>query len=176
MTSTISRSITLLRFPLCVAVVFIHSFGQPVEYDLNYMQTNPIEGYSIFNYIRICFSHILPNVAVPTFFLISGYLFFGGMEDTWNWADWLCKIKKRGISLLIPYLLWNMIAIIPKYASQIIKLPPPLELLKGILNLKWIHLFWDSHIMTHVYYNWLGKPVVNTGPVNVPLWFIRDLM
>ena len=30
--------------------------------------------------------------------------------------------------------------------------------------------------MAHVYCNWLGNPVINTGPVNVPLWFIRDLM
>lgn len=75
-----SRTIDWLRFPLAIAVVYIHSFGSyPI--DLNFLHSDPFSSISIFNWIRICFSHVLTHIAVPSFYLISGYLFFH------NWSQ-----------------------------------------------------------------------------------------
>lgn len=77
-----SSVIDWLRFPLAIAVVFIHSFGA-YPFDLDTLHSGPFTGMSIYNWIRICFSHVFTHIAVPTFYVISGYLFFcnwGGNE------------------------------------------------------------------------------------------------
>ncbi len=51
------------------------------------------------------------RIAVPCFFLISGYLFFKKLED-WNLDMWKGKMVRRVHSLLIPYVLWNILAAI----------------------------------------------------------------
>ena len=38
-------------------------------------------------------------------------------------------------------------------------------------------VFWDSHSIGRDTHNWLGFPVEGlTAPVDVPLWFVRELM
>lgn len=76
-----SRTIEWLRFPLVVAVVFIHSFGEPKEYVLPLQNISTFSGVDIYNLTRICFSHVLTHIAVPVFFVISGYLFFYNVKE-----------------------------------------------------------------------------------------------
>lgn len=75
-----SQTIDWLRFPLAVAVVFIHSFGIK-EYTLPSLNISSLTGMDVYNLIRICFSNVLTHVAVPTFYLISGFLFFLGLKE-----------------------------------------------------------------------------------------------
>ena len=99
-----SKIIEWLRFFCIVAVVLIHAHGQPLEgKDVISYQ------YGAYDTIRILFSEGLCRVAVPIFFLISGYLFFYNLEE-WNKNIWIDKLKKRIKTLLVPYILWNLIA------------------------------------------------------------------
>lgn len=48
--------------------------------------------------------HSIVVVAVPVFFIISGYFFFYNVKE-FNSFVYVTKLKKRGRTLLIPYLL-----------------------------------------------------------------------
>lgn len=175
------QTIEWLRFPLAVAVVFIHSFGYPAIYTLPTLSMQEFSGMDIYNIIRICFSHVVTHVAVPTFFLISGFLFFNGKADNLDtWAWWKMKYKRRFRTLVIPYFLWNLIAILSVLLVIIgtffLSGKPLSRIFDYFVENHWLHLFWDSEIWGEDRLNWLGLAVPSTAPVNVPLWFLRDLL
>ena len=72
MDKNISKSIDFLRFPLAIAVVFLHLPGQ-------YTNWSEWSWYSWANFsgcdILSLSTNVLFQVAVPIFFFISGYLF-----------------------------------------------------------------------------------------------------
>ena len=57
------------------------------------------------DFVRFFISHGVARVAVPLFFLVSGYLFFLGQ---WSWSKYAGKLKRRVNTLLIPFLFWNL--------------------------------------------------------------------
>jgi surface polysaccharide O-acyltransferase-like enzyme len=80
----------LIMFPLIVAIVFIHSYNRA------YTTMG-----SAAMFVRNFISYGLSSIAVPTFFLISGFLFFYELELTCPpktspvfMLDW--RIRKRG--------------------------------------------------------------------------------
>lgn len=88
----ITDSITILRFPLIVAIVFIHTFiaGQPnIDGKIN-VEYGQYPIYDFLDHIvRIC----LAEVAVPLFFVISGFLFF--YQCDFNRETYYIKLRKR---------------------------------------------------------------------------------
>lgn len=52
----------------------------------------------------------LTEVAVPYFFLVSGFFFFRSSYS--NKADYYAMIIKKGKTLLIPYIIWNIIGFV----------------------------------------------------------------
>lgn len=89
-----SDTITYLKFPLIVLVVFAHfnliDRGFSVDgimYDLKGCDVTLIK------YILLILSHELAHVTVPIFFIISGFLFF--KEDTFDKDIYTNKIRKR---------------------------------------------------------------------------------
>ena len=89
----ISKSISLLRFPLVLMVVFIHSGGIG-EFHTEIFNINMLSNIHVYDIIRILVSRILCQVAVPLFFLISGYLFYSKFDKhNWNWSIWIQKLK-----------------------------------------------------------------------------------
>lgn len=175
-----SQTINWLRFPLAVAVVFIHSFGIPSEYALPSLNISSFSGMDFFNLIRICFSHVITHVAVPIFYLISGYLFFFRLKDFDFRRGYLEKIKSRLHTLVIPYILWNLISILSIVALQVGTFFLKGEPLSNIFNYfqknGWFHLFWDCNIWGEDQLNWIGLATPGTGPSDLPLWFLRDLI
>lgn len=107
--------------------------------------------------------------ALPIFFLISGYYFFSKLEG-WDWKQYRIKCKKRIKSLLIPYVLWNIavifFVILEAAASGMLHHnTDSLSLLwEEFADRGWGRMLWDS--------NGLGA----NSPINLPLWFVRDLM
>lgn len=95
-----SNTIEWLRFFCIAAVVLIHAAGFNEIISCH---------HGVYDTVRILFSLGLCQVAVPIFFLISGYLFFVRLEE-WDTGIWTGKLKKRIKTLLIPYLIWNIIA------------------------------------------------------------------
>ena len=159
-----SKTITYLRFLLAVFVVFIHT------------KDFRVDGGGLYDFITVSISQVFTKVAVPTFFIISGYLFFINLQN-FDKNIFLKKIKKRVFTLFIPYVIWNFIP----YIYQIIKLILQNHTLnqiisyikiKGLFNIFYI---WQPDAI----YNptWLGTAAPNIYfPVNYPLWFLRDLI
>ena len=65
-------------------------------------------GWDTYQVLKLVVSQTLVKAAMPMFFFISGYLFFGNVEK-WNWQTYQQKIKRRGKTLLIPYIIWNLL-------------------------------------------------------------------
>ncbi len=147
-----SKTINWLRFPLIVLVVYIHNYGSAYDYSPIINWTN-ISSIDIYEIIRILFSKVISHIAVPCFFLISGYLFFYNVCD-FNKQIYVSKLKKRVKTLLVPYLLWNIIAIIIDFCNYY-----------GNHNLT------DSinHTINNLWYFF-------TNPLDYPLWYVRNLM
>lgn len=154
-----SQTIDWLRLPLAIAVVFIHSYGSwPL--DLEQIHTEPLTWQSAFNYIRICFSNVACSFAVPTFYMVSGYLFFYKIE-AFNHTVYIQKLRKRVRSLLVPYIVWILIYL---------ALSLSFKSLGVLLNDKPVEELWEylrDNVNLHTFW---------TGPILVPLWFVRDLM
>ena len=125
---------------------------------------------------------ILFSVAVPFFFLISGYFFFKVLNE-WNYTIWKQKIKKRAGTLLLPYLLWNIIAFIgylfTRIAGHLIKGAPFPNIIAELNERGWLRLFWDRCLYGDIKpdkINLFGYAVSTGAPMNEPTWFLRDLM
>lgn len=103
-----SKTIDYLRFPMALAVVYIHSAGDvpmsPVHYDA-------FTGLDFYNLLRVVFSDVLTRIAVPVFYVISGYLYFLNVKQ-WSWSEYKRKSRSRLYTLVIPYLLWNVAALL----------------------------------------------------------------
>ncbi len=173
-----SKTISALRLPLAVMVVFIHSFGLPAEnYNVNW---ELLTGFDIYNIIRIACSHVISQIAVPTFFLFSGYLFFV-KASSFDWSFYKKQWKKRVYTLLIPYVLWNIIPIIwsslLRIAAIFIKGRPISWLFEYWESILTWRIFWDFNTWGGGRHNLLGQITTeSTGPLSIPLWFLRDLI
>ena len=161
-----------LRFPLIVGVVFIHSFGK--SFDYNAIDFAHLTGIDCYNLFRVSISQVLTHVCVPTFYLISGYLFFIGLEK-WNWKTYLNKIKKRIKTLLVPFLIWNTICILLALYG-VFRHEGLIGVQSFFANNNYMHLYWDCKAWNLDRTNLLGGGNIATSPYCVPLWFLRDLM
>lgn len=161
-----------LRFPLIVGVVFIHCFGKPFDYEaINFAHLTGMDYYNLF---RVSISHVLTHVCVPTFYLISGYLFFIGLEK-WNWNNYLNKLWKRARTLLVPFLIWNTICILLTLFS-VMRHEGWIGIQSFFEDNGYWHLYWDCKQWNLDRTNWLGGANLSTSPYLIPLWFLRDLM
>ena len=95
--------INALRLPLIVLVTYAHSYG------------GVMEGFSVlgsewdtYEVLKILMSQTLVKVAMPMFFAMSGYLFFANVEQ-FNKEIYWQKIGRRIKTLLIPYIIWNVL-------------------------------------------------------------------
>ena len=141
-----------LRYPMAVLVVIIHynllvfkhiPYGQ-VELSIRHCAT---WAQMALSYVAC----IAADVAVPTFFLISGYLVFYRVER-FDRATYTAKLRRRAQSLLVPYLVWNLIAYFALHSSYSLK----------------------SLLLSFSFFP-LGVYGLN-HPADLPLWFVRDLM
>lgn len=99
---------------------------------------------------------LITEACVPLFFIISGFLYFrnvpkkAGVDFFWK------KTRNRFFTLLIPYLIANAFAFVCYWLAH--RFAP--DMISGFFGDDWnkpLFIFW-------------------TGPVNMSLWFIRDLI
>ena len=173
-----SAAIEWLRFPLIVCVVFIHSFGEPV--DMTLIDWTSLSGNDIYDIIRVLFSRVITHSAVPCFYFISGYLFFLNIQKL-DKSSWLTKMRKRVRTLLVPYILWNVIFIAATCGKLILKWLLGMSGAEDITS--WFNdngglpgLFWNCSVWGESAVDWLGNPQRSSGPIDLPLWFLRDLI
>lgn len=104
------------------------------------------------------------SLAVPIFYFLSGYLFFrDGIPST---SGYLLKWRRRIRSLLIPYLLWNLLGLL-------------LLLLKKTSLLEQHfpqYSTFSPDIATLLEGFWILPVEGAVGPYDFVLWFIRNLI
>lgn len=148
------ESIEVLRFPLIVLVVFVHIFGKTI---------NPVHlsflGQDVYTLICEIISHNIGRIAVPCFFLFSGFFFFLKITS-FTGTQYLRQIKKRWSTLGIPFIIWNALFVVA-------------ILLKNFLFSK-IGLSFDDRL-DYLKTASLFK-IFWIDPINYPLWYLRDLI
>ena len=161
-----SQSLALLRFPLAVVVLTQH-IVMPVAVDA--------PGTSCVALFCNIITAFFRSQSVPIYYFISGYVFFKGVQ--FGYDVYKKKLRNRLFSLFIPYLVWNMVALLwylfkslPYFAS----LAPGISNIEKNYSFKALLMtFWDNSVGV--------LPIVNLAstqiyPVNSPLWYIRDLI
>ena len=174
----LSQTINYLRFPLTIGVVLIHfniaNNGisvHGVQYGMNVADW--------YRYIVTFFSDVVARLSVPIFFMISGFLFFYSKD--FNGSVYIKKLKTRVRTLLIPFILWNIIALL----NQMIRMLPFFSslfpnLAQTEFKFSLVRLF-NTFFNNTSYNGLLVSPfdeIVTSCPVpiNVPMWYVRDLM
>ncbi|WP_442590769.1 acyltransferase family protein [Pedobacter sp. AW31-3R] len=151
---TTFESIELLRFPLMLLVVFVHVIP-PELYPVK-LGWDPHRMYTFFSEL---ISHLIGRIAVPAFFLFSGYFFFLKLH-TFNARIYIRQLSKRWSTLLFPYLLWIMlyVLVVVLKNSMLGKLGAVEdEMYAEIKEGHYYDIFWG-------------------GPLLYPFWYIRDLI
>lgn len=152
-----STLIKAMRFPLIVFVVFSHSLGfQHFHIDFS------LEGWNVYHFFTEMISHNLCKIAVCWFFVFAGYFFFLNLPEDGLNGKWLVdKWKRRVMTLLIPYLIWNTLPMFASFIKENV--------------FAWVGLSQgDSIPGLFSGFNPLSRFLL--GPANYPLWFMRDLM
>ncbi len=140
-----------LRFPMIVLVTFAHSYSHVAE-DFSLLSSD----WNTYEFLKLLVSQTLVKVAVPVFFIISGYLFFANVK-TWNLQTYKSKMIRRAKTLLLPYMIWNLLMVLK------------------LKSFSW-SMFWVYWKPAGIQIDWLGHEQLMTAPANMPLWFLRDLM
>ena len=164
--SLLSETIAVLRFPMAVLILLLHSsFEHEIKDGISIF-----EGWNapVYHHLDFIFVHNICNIAVPLFFLISGFLFF--KESSLTKEQYKLKIRKRIKSLLVPYLIWNAIILILYYVVQ--TLAPSMN---SGRNKFIVDYTFHDYLMSFWSMSFINKDGVS-GPIDSPLWFIRDLM
>lgn len=145
--------IKAMRFPLIALVVFAHSLGFESA-----AITNELSGWNIYHFFSEMISHNFAKLAVCWFFVFSGYFFFRNLKEGEYCFKWVVgKWKKRIKSLLIPYVIWNLLMVGIWALVSFVFLKIGIGTHNSFPELNPVAWFWS-------------------GPANFPLYFMRDLM
>lgn len=176
-----SKTIDWLRFPLMVMVVMIHvSLCVNADYSL------PTMNLTISAFIHYLFASGICFAAVPTFFFISGYLFFSGtIKDTSpSLSFYVTKLKKRVKSILIPLVIITATFLLIHYLIMIARaihgggaMPSFIDILN---EHGWLRIFWDNNRLAEINSpartNIIGVTMHSNFPMFSPMWYLRDLI
>lgn len=162
-----SQALNLLRFPLAIIIVTDHTF---LNSHIVGGVIDQLDNYSILFVVRSFIQSFFLGQSVPIYFFIAGYVFFLNIEFTRG--TYCRKMCNRFKSLLVPYILWNMLAIVVALLSHCIQVYMGEDV--GEIDLSFNSIarcFWnyDGSI--------IGKPREAVGyPIDGPLWFVRGLI
>jgi len=150
------ESIECLRFPMALFIVMTHTFPE-----------SNVNDYVFYRF----FDAFLRDNSLPVFFFISGYLFFQPARQ-FTTAVWRKKLRSRIHTLLVPYIIWNTFAIL------LLLLAVKCGMSRYMATAGEINLTPSSILNCFWTYNGslIGAYTPSSYPVNVPLWYVRDLM
>lgn len=172
-----SQALDLLRFPLAVVVIIAHTFS--LDDVVASGSVYRVSEYPLFQDANFFVDAFLRGISVPIYFFISGFVFFLGA--TFNRDVYKNKLRNRVKTLLIPYIIWNALALFFILFKQLPVFEAFLSYNESALNLSLgtiLKCFW-------IYDGSLNPdPSVEGGgliegaymPVNTALWYLRDLM
>jgi fucose 4-O-acetylase-like acetyltransferase len=170
-----SQIIRNLRFPLTFVVVMQHSMGK-VWTDMDWQALSGLDLYCLFKYL--C-SGCLALIAVPTFFFISGYLFYANISRM-DMQVYKQKMRTRFSSLFVPYICWNLLCIpmllLVTYGEALNGTKTMSDFTNLVYCDRWWHVFWDFFSNDASYTNLWGWPLLKNNPVLTTFWYVRDLL
>lgn len=150
-----SEMITALRFFFSVWVLFCHILPfNAVEIKAE------LSSYNLYVIVSEFLSHHWGVAVVPLFFIFSGYYLFFRRETVMSWEGYRSELTKRSRTLLVPYLLWNILAGSAMYLKEALSLRLGISSDPSALASAQALSVWD----------WL------TFPIDYPLWYVRDLI
>lgn len=118
-----SRKVTVVSFVMAIFVIYIHANN------LKYYGI-PVDQHTLVNVIVELFAEVIGGVAVPFFFMLSGYwLFRFDITDSSAVSVLFTKIKKKVKTLVIPYLLWNTFGMV--FYVAITRMPLSLSMMNN---------------------------------------------
>lgn len=147
----ISSAITFLRFPLTLAIVMYHCYC-----------VQPPSNQPLYAAVIYPFGLMIGETGVPSFFFISGFLFF------FSQRKYSQKLRTRINTLLVPYLLWNAAVLIGYIALTIVghSLPIANKNISDFQLLDYVRAFIDRG-------QWDNG---NGQPLLCPYWYVRNLI
>lgn len=171
-----SRCFDNLRFLFALVLVLFHTFAQEASSQFSFSAYPVTAGAK-----RFVDAFFLGDSIVAVYFFISGYLFFA--SRIWSWTVYGRKLKNRVHTLLIPYLLWNLLAIILVAGKSLPCFAP-------FLSYEGTGVDWSLANVLSCFWEYDGRlsapPAGTVGyeafvkvqpyPINTALWFVRDLM
>lgn len=147
----ISSRINLMRMLLIAGIVFVHIPYNPA--------VSPFQhDHGLFDWLRVFLGESLFRIGVPCLSAISGYLLFQrGMQR----FDYPRVIVSKSRTVLLPFLLWNLgllglVFLVQRMGAGIGYFP---NLTRAPLN-----ILMDQAL------------AIDGFPVNLPLYFLRDLL
>jgi fucose 4-O-acetylase-like acetyltransferase len=165
-----SAVISWLRLPLIVMIVYIHSYGlPPVDASLPVIQSG------VYEITRTVVSNMLCQSAVPCFFFISGFLFFYKVGE-FSKDVYVGKLRKRFTTLLIPYLVWNQIALFMWFFREVRSGLSFADVWHNYLEKGLLSGFWSMYYVGGATRDWFGGETFLSGPADLPFWYLRDLI
>lgn len=180
----LSRTISSLRFPLIVGVVFIHYYIFK-DNEITISGTSyPVTVSATGKWLAAMFSNVIPRISVPLFFFISGFLFFYKTEKL-DVKTYKRKLRSRAKTLLLPYLVWNTIFLAYTLLKWITHWEVFAPIFKGMQRTDLEFSVTPLSILCSYLYTSLAPiattvnnhaPDIMGYPVDIPLWFVRDLM
>lgn len=97
--------VEILRMPLIISVVLIHTYD-PVRSAAGELIS--LQGRdNTTDFITFLFSNVLCRLAVPLFFIFSGYFFVASYVKGISRPQLAHMLRKRMVSVGAPYLFWN---------------------------------------------------------------------
>lgn len=133
----LSDAIRVMRLPLMLGPLFVHACLAPQS-----------------SLTQFVLARVIGDISVPAFFFLSGLLYFATFDGTAR--CYARKLRSRLHSLVVPYLLWNLIGyFVLAYAVHLVAKSDFLE------------SFWGVRV---------AYRSVSTAPVDGPLYFIKGLV
>lgn len=154
MTNYLSQKIKLISFFSIVMVVVLHSYN--IDIKQNGVALALPKDFNWF--LQTFFSFGITRIAVPIFFIISGFLFFKDAQN--EYPRFKQKILKRFKTLVIPYFFWVLFGVLFYYLMQSI---PQSQA-----------FFTKKLIKNYSSTDWFNVIFVDIIPYQ--LWFLRDLI
>jgi surface polysaccharide O-acyltransferase-like enzyme len=157
----LSKRIHSLRFLLIVFVVFIHN--TVIDKGVNF--SDGTQTFEVPLYVAKIkeLAGTFTCIAVPLFFLISGYLLY--IKE----PVFLENLKKKCRTILLPYILWAVLVILFLFTAQSFSFTKPY--FANLIVREFSPADWTGAFIGH--FGKFREP--NPFPLVYQFWFIRDL-
>lgn len=169
-----SNAISNMRFILSAFIVSMHAAVYLSISDYSSLSIHDVNAENIIGWsMYTVFNCLLFQIAVPSFFFLSGYLFFKNIESL-DVIVFTKKIKRRIRTLLIPYLLWNIVFFFLRIIYNLVA--KDISVIDTFEMSGWYRFLLDSGVTLERENILHCMMPYGRDPIDGPLWFVRDLL